>query len=194
MKKATFLFCVTLGGFTLLLTACKKTETPPPPPPPNPCLGVTITPVANKTYTITGQTLGTITVTSPIGTGYLYSVGGTFQASPNFANLGTGNYTVTVKNSDTCKGTATVTIDGYGAKYYAVKTIVIGYCGPCHLNGAVSGGKNFDTDASITNSWDRIKARAVDGTPSFMPQGGQLTSIDKQKIVDWVTAGHRITD
>jgi hypothetical protein len=27
-----------------------------------------------------------------------------------------------------------------------------------------------------------------------MPQGGQLTAIDKQKIVDWVNAGHKITD
>jgi hypothetical protein len=34
----------------------------------------------------------------------------------------------------------------------------------------------------------------VDGTPSFMPQGGQLTTIDKQRITDWVNAGHRISD
>ncbi len=180
--------------FFISFTGCKKTDTPAPPPPPNPCLGVTIAPVASKTYTITGQALGTITVTSPIGSGYLYSVGGTYQASPNFSALATGSYTVTVKNADSCKGTATVTIDGYGAKFYAVRTIVNGYCGPCHLAGAVNGGKNFDTDANITAAWDRIKARTVDGAPSFMPQGGQLTAIDKQKIADWVTAGHRTTD
>jgi hypothetical protein len=46
----------------------------------------------------------------------------------------------------------------------------------------------------VVNSWDRIKIRAVDGNPSFMPQGGELTGPDKQKIVDWVNAGHRITD
>ena len=71
-----------------------------------------------------------------------------------------------------------------------------GYCGPCHLNGTISGGKNFDADNSIVTAWDRIKARAVDGLPTFMPQApnAQLTAIDKQKIIDWVNAGHRITD
>ncbi len=191
-KKKSF-FTVLICLF--FLQACKKTETTPtPPPPPYPCLGVTITPVASKTYTITGQSLASITVNSPIGAGYQYSIGAGFQASPNFANLATGDYTVTVKNADSCKGTTPIAIVGYGPKFYNVKTIVLGYCGPCHLNGGNSGGKNFDSDANITAAWDRIKARTVDGTPSFMPQGGQLTALDKQKIADWVTAGHRTTD
>lgn len=192
MLKSTLLFTgiIILAG---LFAGCKKSDTAPPPAP-DPCLGVTITPVASKSHTITGQSLGTITVTSPIGSGYLYSIGGSFQASTNFFNLAAGNYTVTAKNADSCKGTVALTINGYGAKFYGIRTIVNGYCGPCHLNGTVNGGKNFDDDNSIVSSWDRIKARAVDGNPSFMPQGGQLTAPDKQKIVDWVNAGHRITD
>lgn len=177
----------------VMFISCKKSDTVPAPKP-DPCLGVTITPVAGKTHTITGQSLGTITVTSPIGSGYLYSIGGAAQASTNFFNLAAGNYTLTVKNADSCKGTVAVTINGYGAKFYAVRTIVNGYCGPCHLNGSINGSKNFDADIDIVNSWDRIKIRTVDGTPTYMPQGGQLTVIDKQKIVDWVNAGHRITD
>ena len=58
----------------------------------------------------------------------------------------------------------------------------------------MEGSKNFDTDDNIVNSWDRIRARAVDGNPSFMPQGGQLTTVDKNKILDWINAGHRISD
>ena len=38
------------------------------------------------------------------------------------------------------------------------------------------------------------QVRAVDGNPTFMPQGGQLTTIDKQKITDWINAGGRTTD
>lgn len=191
MKSSFFLtgFILSIG----LFYGCKKPDTSPAPPP-DPCKGVTITPVANKTHTITGQLLGTITITSPIGSGYQYSIGGTFQTSPNFSGLAAGNYSVKVKNVDSCTGTLTVTINGYGANFYNVRTLVNGYCGPCHLNGTSNGGKNFDADLDIVNSWDRIKARAVDGTPTFMPQGGQLTVPDKQKIVDWVNAGHRITD
>lgn len=183
----------------VLIASCSKTDpTPVPPPPPvDPCLGVTITPVAGLTHTITGQSLGTITVTSPIGSGFTYSISGVpYQPSVNFFGLAAGNYTISVKNSNNCVGTKTVTINGYGSKFYAVRTIINGYCGPCHLNGAISGGKNFDADADVVNSWDRIKIRAVDGIPSFMPEApnAPLTAIDKQKIVDWVNAGHRITD
>lgn len=194
MKKAVVYIIVITS---ILFAACSKSDTTPTPPPPvDPCAGVTITPVASVTHTTTGLTQGTITVTSPIGSGYLYSIGGIAQASTNFFNLAAGNYTLTVKNASNCSGTATLTIKGYGAKFFQVRTIVNGYCGPCHLNGAISGGKNFDLDNDVVNSWDRIKIRAVDGIPSFMPQApnSPLTTIDKQKIVDWVNAGHRITD
>ena len=192
MIKITILFSGVFI-FTVVFTSCKKSDTTLPLPP-DPCVGITIVPAATKTATIAGQALGTIIITAPIGSGYLYSIGGTFQASVNFFNLTAGNYTVTAKNADSCKGTLAVTINGYGAKFYTVRTIVNGYCGPCHLNGSVSGGKNFDDDNSILSSWDRIKIRTVDGTPSYMPQGGELTTPDKQKIIDWVNAGHRITD
>jgi uncharacterized membrane protein len=125
----------------------------------------------------------------------LYSINGTtFQPSTNFFNLAAGNYIVTAKNTNGCNDTLNLTINGYGPKFYAVRTIVNGYCGPCHLNGTTNGGKNFDADNNIVSSYDRIKIRTVDGNPTFMPEGGQLTAPDKQKILDWVNAGHRITD
>jgi uncharacterized membrane protein len=195
MKKS-IIYTVLLS--VLLFAACSKSDTPitPPPPPVDPCAGVTISPVAAVTHTTSGLTQGTITVTSPIGSGYLYSIGGSFQASTNFFNLAAGSYILTTKNANSCSGTATLTINGYGPKFFQVRTIVNGYCGPCHLNGTLNGGKNFDADNDIVNSWDRIKARAVDGTPSFMPAApnSPLTAADKQKITDWVTAGHRVTD
>lgn len=195
MKKTIIFSAITAVA---LFAACSKSDTiPPPTPPVNLCLGVVITPEANLTHSITGQAIGTITVTSPIGSGFTYSVTGVpYQPSVNFFGLAPGNYTISVKNANNCIGTKVVTINGYGAKFHAVRTIVNGFCGPCHLNGAINGGKNFDADTDVVNSWDRIKARAVDGNPSFMPAApnAQLTAPDKQKIVDWVNAGHRITD
>jgi hypothetical protein len=192
MKKPNLLLPVAVLIVLTFAAGCKKTDTPAAP---DPCANAGITTVASKTHTITGQQLGTITVTSPIGSEYTYSVNGTsFQPSTNFFSLAAGNYIVTAKNAAGCSDTMKITINGYGPKFYAVRTIVNGYCGPCHLNGTVNGGKNFDDDNSIVNSWDRIKVRTVDGTPTFMPEGGQLTAADKQKIVDWVNAGHRITD
>lgn len=196
MKK-TIIYAVIIS--VVLFASCSKSDTTPTPAPVpvNLCAGVTITPVAGVTHTITGQSMGTITVNSPIGSGFTYSITGVpYQPSTNFFGLAAGNYILSVKNVNNCVGTTTLTINGYGPKFYAVRTIIKGYCGPCHLNGTVNGSKNFDADADIVNSWDRIKIRTVDGIPSFMPAApnAQLTANDKQKIVDWVNAGHRITD
>lgn len=196
MKK-TIIYAVIIS--VVLFASCSKSDTTPTPAPVpvDLCGGVTITAVAGVTHTITGQSMGTITVNSPIGSGFTYSITGVpYQPSTNFFGLAAGNYTLSVKNVNNCVGTTTVTINGYGPKFYAVRTIIKGYCGPCHLNGTVTGSKNFDADVDIVNSWDRIKIRTVDGIPSFMPAApnAQLTANDKQKIVDWVNAGHRITD
>jgi hypothetical protein len=196
MKQKIFLLVFVLE--ICFLFGCKKTDTIATAPivtPVDPCIGITINPAVDKGFTISGQSLGTITVTAPIGSGFTYSITGTtFQGSTNFSNLAAGSYTVTAKNANSCVGTTSVTINSYGAKFYEVRKIVNGYCGPCHLNGTISGGRNFDADNSIVAAWDRIKARTVDGLPSFMPQGGQLTALDKQKIVDWVNAGHLTTN
>ena len=178
----------------IVISACNKTDTPAPP---DPCTGVSYNVTSTNTEAIGSSNNGTITILEPRGDTISYKIGsGAYQASWYFTNLAPGNYVVTVKNQKGCTDTAQITILNYGPKYAAVKQIILGYCGPCHLNGAVNGGKNFDTDASIISSWDRIKARAVDNNPSQMPEvpNAPLTTVDKQKITDWVNAGHRQTD
>ncbi len=56
--------------------------------------------------------VASITVTAPVGAGYLYSLNGsTFQSSPVFSPLAAGNYTITVQNADGCTAsTATIII------------------------------------------------------------------------------------
>lgn len=159
------------------------------------CAGTNYDIQFTKNPAIGGVNNGSISVFYPRGDTLRYQLNnGTPQANPNFTGLAAGKYVIWVINQKGCSDTISTTIEAYGPKYAAVKQLVSGYCGPCHLNGGASGGKNLDTDASIVASWDRIRLRCVNGTPTFMPQNGQLTSIDKQKITDWVNAGHRITD
>lgn len=173
----------------LLLSACGKEKGP------DPCTGVNYDIQYSSIPAIGGANNGSITVLSPRGDSLTYRLNnGVAQTSPVFNGLAAGNYVASVINQKGCSDTVQVSIPAYGAKYAAVKELIMGYCGPCHLNAGNSGNKNFDTDASIVSSWDRIRARCVDGSPSFMPQNGQLTTIDKQKITDWVNAGHRQSD
>jgi hypothetical protein len=176
---------------TLFIAGCKKNDVPQP----DPCSGINYMIEFNKTESVGTSNNGTITVTAPMGDTIQYQLNnGAFQSSRFFTNLAPGNYIITVKNQKGCTDTTQTSILNYGPKYNLVKQLVTGYCGPCHLNNAMDGGMNFDADSRIVANKDRIKARAVDGNPSFMPQGGQLTTIDKQKITDWINAGGRTSD
>jgi hypothetical protein len=184
---------------SLIFSACGKKDSAPP----DPCSGLNYAIQFIKTEAVGTSSNGTLSITFPVGDTISYKLNsGNYQASPNFTNLAPGNYVLTIKNQKGCTDTAQITVLNYGPKYALVKQIISGagvgggYCGPCHLNGTVNGGKNFDTDASIISSWDRIKARAVDNLPSPMPElpNAPLTAVDKQKITDWVNAGHRMSD
>ena len=178
-------------GLVLLVSSCNKTDTP------DPCLGANFNIQVIKTEAIGSSNNGSISINNPTGDTISYSLNsGAFQPSPTFTNLSPGNYIITIKNQKGCTDTAQTTILNYGPKYALVKQLVLGYCGPCHLNGTVNGSKNFDADAGIVSSWDRIKARAVDNIPTRMPEApnAPLTTVDKQKITDWVNAGHRQSD
>jgi gliding motility-associated-like protein len=93
---------------------------------PAPCTGPTITftitvnpkpsaPVVTTQPSCSAPT-GSITVSSPIGTGITYSIDGTnFQSSPTFNNLSANTYTVTVKNASGCTNTGTATVNPVSA-------------------------------------------------------------------------------
>jgi hypothetical protein len=177
----------------VLINSCSKNDTQTT----DPCTGVNFTITHTHTESVGGANNGTISILAPRGDTITYKLGnGSYQDSWYFTNLAPGNYVVTIKNQKGCTDTAQIIILNYGPKYAAVKQLISGgglggYCGPCHVNGGMDGGKNFDTDNSIVTNKDRIKIRAVDGIPSFMPPlpNSQLTPADKQKIVDWINAG-----
>ncbi len=168
----------------------------------DPCIGKTLTINATVTGTDKCSTTGTgsINITAGGGTGFTYQLGaGAFQASNIFTGLAANTYNIAVKDGDGCikTGTATVAQAPGGALFGAVKSVLQTNCAVsgCHIGTSPAGGINFTVDCSIVNTWDRIKARAIDGNPSFMPPiGPQLSAGDKQKITDWIAAGHKFTD
>ena len=168
---------------------------------PNPCSGVTIS-VSNAAVQLTPCVTppnGSITATPSGGTGpYTFSMnGGAFQSSNIFSGLAAGNYTVTAKDVNGCTGTSAGTVVGSlpaGTLFSAVRNLVQANCVSCHNASIPNGGMNFADDCNIVNFKDRIRARAVDGSPSAMPPTGLLPAGERQKITDWINAGGRYTD
>lgn len=82
----------------------------------DPCAGITVTVSATTVSPTTGQSNGSITASATGGSGFTYSINnGTYQSSPTFANLASGTYTITAKNSNGCLGTKTVTLTATSA-------------------------------------------------------------------------------
>ena len=167
---------------------------------PNPCAGVTIT-VNNSVVANTPcmPSNGMITATASGGTGtFTYSLNGiTFQASNVFSNLAPGSYTVSAKDGNNCVGTsipALVSNLPEGPLFSQVKAVLQTNCVPCHNNSQQEGGMNWTIDCNIVTFKDRIKARAVDASPSAMPPTGLLPLSERQKIVNWINAGGKFTD
>ncbi|MBC7889097.1 MAG: hypothetical protein H7Z13_14575 [Ferruginibacter sp.] len=144
---------------------------------------------------------GSITITAAGSTGFTYSLNnGAFQSSNVFNTLVANSYTLNVKDVDGCVKTSNATVSEMpaGVKFAPVKTILQTNCtfAGCHGGASPQSGINFTIDCTIVSLWDRIKARAVDASPSVMPPApnAALSASDKQKITDWITAGHKYTD
>ncbi len=200
IKSIPFLFlsiCVTI----LFLNSCSKgdsTPTPVTPPIVDVCAGKTIS-VSGATTSVTDpcSSSGKITITATGSTGFTYGIdGGTFQASNQFLSVSAGEHTITAKDAAGCAQSTKVTVSAgtAGPLYTAVKNLMSVNCSSCHTGATGAGSKDLSTDCNIIANKDRIKIRAVDGSPSFMPQGGKLSAADMKKITDWVNAGGRFSD
>jgi hypothetical protein len=167
---------------------------------PNLCSGTTInvSGVANNNTPCGATGTGTITVTAAGGTGtFVFNIdGGTFQTSNVFNNLNGGAHLIAAKDANGCIGAVSVTVGNQppGPLFSAVRTLIQTECVGCHNNGQSEGGMNFSIDCNIIINRDRIKIRAVDGNPSFMPPTGALSVTDRQKITNWINAGGQFTN
>lgn len=197
--RKTIFGCMLIAATATIIVACSKGGDTPStgnPPSGNTCASKNIT-VTLAPTNASGCTGGTVTVTAGGSTGFTYNIdGGTFQASNTFSNVAAGEHTIIAKDGEGCTKSATVTVTAApsGVLFAAVKAVINTNCVSCHAGAAAQGGISLSTDCNIINTSARIKARAVDGNPSFMPQGGQLSATDKKKITDWITAGGKYTD
>jgi hypothetical protein len=156
----------------------------------------TITASAATTNTIKCETnTGSITISASGSTGFTYNLnGGSFQASNIFSALAVGNYNYGVKDINGCTitNTANITQAAAGPLFLSVKALLAANCAipGCHSLPTPQNGLDFADDCTIVGQGIRIKARAVDANPSQMPPTGPpLSTVDKQKIIDWLNAG-----
>ena len=160
----------------------------------NPCTGVTITVSATTINNTPCQATnnGSITITTNGGSGaFTYSLnGGPFQSSNIFSALNGAVYTVTAKDANGCTGTANITVSNNtaGPLFTAVQALIQGNCAITGCHGDVQSPL-FTNQCNIVSNNLLIKARAVDGSPSFMPPTGQLPASEKLKITNWINAG-----
>lgn len=162
------------------------------------CAGVNI--IVNATATGNDPcTSGNGTVTASATGGvppYTYSLNGSaFQATAVFTNLITGSYTVMVKDANGCTGSASAVVSNAaaGPLFIQVRTLIRNNCLYCH-GPTNPNGINLNADCNIVSGKDRIKARAVDGIPSPMPQTGLLPVSERQKITGWINAGGKYSN
>jgi hypothetical protein len=136
---------------------------------------------------------GSITISAPIGTSYIYQLDKqAFQQLPIFSQVKAGPHNILVKDDNGCIAESVITVDSIqqGAKFKAVFEILANRCGTCHSGNNPHAGLNFTYICDVLNHWDRIAARAIQGIPSPMPQAGLIPIAERQKIVDWINAGH----
>jgi hypothetical protein len=158
------------------------------------CSSINIVVATNTTDNIPCENnTATLTATATGGTApYQYSIdGGPFYASNSFGNLATGSHIVLAKDANGCTGSSSATVinQAAGPQFLQVKAVIQSRCLYCHSNANASGGVNYSVDCNIITNKLRIKARAVDGVPSPMPQSGLIPVAERQKILDWLNGG-----
>lgn len=165
----------------------------------NPCTNTTI--AITKTVTASNNCVtpgtGSIVASASGSTGFTYSLNnGAYQASGTFSTLSPGTYTLGAKDVNGCTASVSVIVPGVaaGPTFSSLKILVQSRCSGsgCHTNGQTQKGYNFDTDCNIVKAWSGINGSCITGTLNKMPISPQpnLTTAEKQVIIDWINAGH----
>lgn len=165
---------------------------------PNPCASTISVSVSSKQDASAGQSDGRATILASGGNGgFSYKLNsGSFQSANVFNGLATGNYTVTVKDSEGCTSTVQFVIAESGGGNQTVPSFASDvfpiFQTRCATSGChVSGG----SAPFVINGYDdiksrdaRVKARVAART---MPSAGSPSLTDAQinTIVAWVDGG-----
>lgn len=184
--------------FSVLVSCKKEKKQDEPPQSPN-CNSIAILFSANVRSTTECSSEGRIEIITSPNSGYLFKLNnGSFQTTTVFENLRPGKYAISVQSKEGCIKTDSITVGTIvqtpGFLFTEVKNLIAANCFTCHTGANPQGGLNFADNCTIVQAWDRIKARAVDGNPSPMPQQGLMPLSERNKITAWINAGHRLTD
>jgi hypothetical protein len=136
---------------------------------------------------------GTVKIMSPVSSNLLYKIdNGDFKISPEFLNVATGKHTIIIKDENNCESKKEVVVDTIlvGPKFLEVMKVLDKYCSKCHTGLNPPASLDFTNACDVLKSWQRIEARAVFGISSPMPQDGLMPLNERNKIVEWINAGH----
>jgi hypothetical protein len=139
---------------------------------------------------------GTIKVMQPNDSNFLFKLNEQgFQKSSLFNNVKVGIHKIMAMDINGCIAENIIAVDTIqqGEKFKEVLQILTNRCATCHSGNNPHGGINFTQVCDILKHWDRIQARAVFGMPSPMPQSGLIPVEERNKIINWINAGHLYT-
>lgn len=137
---------------------------------------------------------GSIEIKEPIGTNYKYKIDSEpFQNNTLFSKVKVGKHILVAKDQNGCEVVKEVVIDTIvqGSTFKQVRKILSNSCISCHSGYNPQAGLDFTKSCDIINNWDRIEARAVKGIPSPMPQTGLIPQDERNKIIEWISNGHK---
>jgi len=125
-----------------------------------------VAPIASVTQPTCATATGTINVTTPVGVGYTYSIGGAYQSATTFSGVTPGTYSLSVQNSAGCAAltSTSVTVNPQPFTPSATTTVVTGQTNVCNLIG---------TNATTTYVANAAGATAYTWT---LPPNTQLVS------------------
>jgi hypothetical protein len=102
-------------------------------------VSVTVNTIPNAIATTTqpscASATGTINVTSPIGAGLTYSIGGAYQSSATFSGLQAGTYNISVQNGAGCSSSAATSVTVNPQPIVPGVTTVTGQVNVCNVVG-----------------------------------------------------------
>jgi hypothetical protein len=124
---------------------------------------------------------------------FLYKLNnGAYEQSNFFTAAKAGENTITLLQQNVCGTSKTIFVDTVkpGIQFTTVARLLAVNCSYCHSGNNPQAGLNWLNPCDILQYWDRIKARAVDATPTPMPPTGILPAIERNIITNWINAGH----
>jgi hypothetical protein len=156
----------------------------------DPCLNGPELSVNIVIASIEGQSTGEISVQASSGTSPLmYSIDGVnFQNTSTFSNLSGADYTITVKDANSCTDSKMATVKEVPEVSYAdqIRPIIDTNCQLSGCHGSAAGIPTYATYSDVKARESLIKMRTSNKS---MPPTGPLSDADIKLISDWVDQG-----